>query len=73
MAITPGSPAIDAGTSAGAPPTDQRGYARVGAVDIGAYEFQGDAIFGNGFDRRAWSCPVGAASAAIFFRTTDRG
>ena len=27
MAIAPGSPAIDAGTSTGAPPTDQRGYA----------------------------------------------
>jgi len=50
MAIGPGSPAVDAGTSTGAPPVDQRGFARVGAVDIGAYEFQGDPIFANGFD-----------------------
>ena len=41
MALLPGSPAIDAGTGAGAPATDQRGYARVGAVDIGAFESQG--------------------------------
>ena len=35
-ALTPGSPAVDAGTSCS--PTDQRGVARVGACDIGAYE-----------------------------------
>ncbi|MHB1561420.1 MAG: choice-of-anchor Q domain-containing protein, partial [Isosphaeraceae bacterium] len=39
--LLPGSPAIDAGTSAGAPATDQRGEPRVGAVDIGAFESQG--------------------------------
>lgn len=50
MAIGQGSPAIDAGTSNGAPPVDQRGMPRVGAVDIGAYEYQGDAIFANGFE-----------------------
>jgi hypothetical protein len=50
MAIEPGSPALDAGTATGAPATDQRGFARAGAVDIGAYEWQGDAIFGDGFD-----------------------
>jgi hypothetical protein len=40
MALMPGSPAIDAGDTAAAPSTDQRGYARpVGlAADIGAYE-----------------------------------
>jgi hypothetical protein len=37
----PGSPAIDAGTTNAAPPTDQRGLGRVGAVDIGAFESQG--------------------------------
>jgi hypothetical protein len=41
MALLPGSPAIDAGASAGAPTTDQRGLGRVGAVDIGAFESQG--------------------------------
>jgi hypothetical protein len=33
-----GSPAIDAGTSDGAPSTDRRGRVRTGAPDIGAYE-----------------------------------
>jgi parallel beta-helix repeat protein len=41
MALLPGSPAIDAGTSTGAPALDQRGQGRVGAVDIGAFESQG--------------------------------
>jgi hypothetical protein len=38
MALQAGSPAIDKGTTAGAPPTDQRGVPRDVAVDIGAYE-----------------------------------
>jgi hypothetical protein len=38
MALQTGSPAIDKGTTAGAPPTDQRGVLRDVAVDIGAYE-----------------------------------
>jgi parallel beta-helix repeat protein len=41
MPLLPGSPALDAGTSSGAPATDQRGLGRVGAVDIGAFESQG--------------------------------
>jgi Bacterial Ig-like domain (group 3) len=44
MALSPGSPAIDAGDPAFAPPpaTDQRGFNRVagGRVDIGAFEYQ---------------------------------
>jgi len=36
------SPARDAGTSSGAPATDQRGADRNGTVDIGAYEYWGD-------------------------------
>jgi hypothetical protein len=50
MAITVGSPAVNSGTSTGALPVDQRGFPRNGAVDIGAFELQGDAIFDNGFD-----------------------
>jgi hypothetical protein len=42
--LLPGSPAINAGTVAGAPATDQRGELRVGAVDIGAFESQGFTI-----------------------------
>ncbi len=45
MALLPGSPAIDAGTSGpDIPTTDQRGSSRVGAVDIGAFESQGFTI-----------------------------
>jgi hypothetical protein len=40
-ALLAGSPAINAGTATGAPATDQRGLSRVGATDIGAYEFGG--------------------------------
>jgi hypothetical protein len=41
MALLPGSPAIDAGSPVGVPPTDQRGVTRPygPAVDIGAYEY----------------------------------
>jgi uncharacterized repeat protein (TIGR01451 family) len=40
LALLPASPAIDAGTCSGAPPTDQRGVTRPQGVtcDIGAYE-----------------------------------
>ena len=44
MALLPGSPAIDAGTSVGAPTTDQRGMPRVGGVDIGEFESSGFTI-----------------------------
>jgi len=41
LPLLPGSPAINAGTSTGTPSTDQRGIARVGNVDIGAFESRG--------------------------------
>jgi hypothetical protein len=41
VSLLPGSPAINNGTSTGAPTTDQRGVSRVGGVDIGAFESQG--------------------------------
>ena len=44
MALLPGSAAIGAGTSTGAPTTDQRGLTRVGAVDIGAFQSSGFTI-----------------------------
>jgi Matrixin/PKD domain/Right handed beta helix region/Periplasmic copper-binding protein (NosD) len=40
MALLPNSPAINAGNSATAPATDQRGFTRFGNTDIGAYEYQ---------------------------------
>lgn len=39
IALLPGSPAINGGTSSGAPATDQRQYSRDAQCDIGAYEF----------------------------------
>ncbi|MBV1857621.1 MAG: right-handed parallel beta-helix repeat-containing protein [Nannocystaceae bacterium] len=39
MALTTGSPAVDAGVDGG-PQADQRGEARNGAPDVGAYELQ---------------------------------
>ena len=42
MALLPGSPAINAGSSGpNVPATDQRGLGRLGSVDIGAFESQG--------------------------------
>ncbi|MBW4525891.1 MAG: DUF4347 domain-containing protein [Phormidium tanganyikae FI6-MK23] len=38
--LLPGSPAINRGTSTGAPTQDQRGIIRTGAIDIGALELQ---------------------------------
>ncbi|HEX6206446.1 MAG TPA: choice-of-anchor Q domain-containing protein [Solirubrobacterales bacterium] len=45
LALLPGSPAIDAGTNAGCPATDQRGVARPqgSACDIGAFELAAPA------------------------------
>ncbi len=50
MALPSGSPAINTGTSTGAPMTDQRGMSRNAQVDIGSYELQADAIFIDGFE-----------------------
>ncbi|MFM9904955.1 MAG: beta strand repeat-containing protein, partial [Pyrinomonadaceae bacterium] len=46
-ALLSGSPAINAGTSTGAPATDQRGASRVGTVDIGAFELNNTNNGGN--------------------------
>ncbi len=51
MALPADSPAIDAGSATGAPPTDQRGLPRFGPVDIGAYELQdASVLFADGFE-----------------------
>jgi hypothetical protein len=42
-ALQAGSPAINAGDDAMAPPRDQRGYTRSGVSDIGAFEVGGTA------------------------------
>ncbi len=43
LALLSNSPAINAGTTTGALPTDQRGASRVGLVDIGAFELNNSA------------------------------
>ncbi len=53
LPLLPGSPALDAGTEAGGdvPAADQRGVARVGPPDVGAYESHGFSVAigsGNG-------------------------
>jgi hypothetical protein len=51
-ALLPGSPAIDRGKVSSGVACDQRGFPRVigGKPDIGAFEFDPDRIFGNGFN-----------------------
>jgi hypothetical protein len=53
-ALLPGSPAIDTGNNSANLSTDQRnsGFPRVigAAPDIGAFEFNSDIIFINGFN-----------------------
>jgi hypothetical protein len=61
MALLPGSPAIDTGSPAYAPPTDQRGRPRVGPPDIGAFESQGFTLTASGGD--AQSAAVNTAFA----------
>ena len=59
--LLPGSPAIDAGTAAGACTTDQRGEPRTGSVDIGAFQSQGFTVVAV-----AGSTPQTAAVGAAF-------
>jgi Zn-dependent metalloprotease len=42
LPLLPGSPAINAGNAATCLPADQRGAARVGTCDMGAFEYQGN-------------------------------
>src|ERR1017187_2627413 len=60
MALLPGSPAIDAGGSAGAPATDQRGVARPQGpgVGIGAFEFQYIPFFSGIAINNATNCQL---------------
>jgi hypothetical protein len=44
MALLPGSPAIGAGTTSGAPATDERAQPRTGPVDIGAFQSRGFSL-----------------------------
>ncbi|HNG29262.1 MAG TPA: FG-GAP-like repeat-containing protein, partial [Blastocatellia bacterium] len=61
IALLPGSPAINAGTATGAPANDQRGIARVGNPDIGAFESRGFTLAASGGNNQ--STPVNTAFA----------
>ncbi len=63
-AIGVGSPAIGAGTSTGAPTLDQRGYARIGAIDIGAYQANGVPSW-TGIVSNIWNNPANWAGGAV--------
>jgi CSLREA domain-containing protein len=54
-ALLPESPAVNAGTATGAPATDQRGRARVGQTDIGAFELPSSIVVTNTLDSGAGS------------------
>jgi hypothetical protein len=60
MALLPGSPAIDAGATAGAPATDQRGVPRPqgSGVDIGAFERLISPIFMCTTIQRTTNCQM---------------
>jgi hypothetical protein len=63
MALLSTSPARDAGDNGFAPPGDQRGYARSGVSDIGAFEFNGiPPTLANVSTR----LPVGIGDNALF-------
>jgi hypothetical protein len=66
MALLVGSPAIDAGTAAGAPTTDQRGQTRGSPPDIGGYEFTGEAAMPVvDMGHMTTAAPVGAVPPAM--------
>ena len=58
MALLPGSPAIDAGSAVGSPPTDQRGVLRPQGpgVDIGAFEYRYLPVFTGATMLSATNC-----------------
>jgi Domain of unknown function (DUF4347)/Calx-beta domain/FG-GAP-like repeat/Bacterial Ig domain len=78
-ALLPGSAAINAGTSTGAPANDQRGISRVGSVDIGAFESRGFTLTAtsgtpqSGDRNRAFSNPLVATISSAFGETIDGG
>jgi len=69
--LTSGSPAIDAGNSSAALPTDQRGVARDGVCDIGAYEYTWSApqIVSSSVSVNdlGFSCSVQTVTGATYF------
>ncbi len=68
LALTPGSPAIDAANPAFCPATDQRGFSRFNICDIGAFEF----VPGSGPGPTAISIRPPADLIAWLRETPDR-
>jgi hypothetical protein len=62
--LLPQSPAINAGSTAAAPFTDQRGLGRVGPADIGAYELQ--RVASSPWDYSVGSSQFGPGPALVF-------
>lgn len=72
MALKSGSPAINAG-AAGCPGSDQRGAARVGSCDIGAFEFGGTPPAVGAPSLRSLSPALVAAGAGSDLTLTVNG
>jgi CSLREA domain-containing protein len=78
-ALLPGSPAINAGTASGAPANDQRGIARAGNVDIGAFESQGFTLAlssGNNqsaVTSTAFANPLSVSVVSVFSEPVNGG
>jgi fibronectin-binding autotransporter adhesin len=62
MPLLPGSPAVGGGTATGAPTTDQRGVARTGRVDIGAFQSQGFNVAITGGNNQSTSVDTSFSS-----------
>ena len=75
FALLPGSPAINAGTSSGAPTTDQRGIARPqqSGVDIGAFESRGFSMTVNGGNNQSTNVNTLFASPLSVRVTSSNG
>ena len=74
MALLMGSPAIDAGTSRGAPTTDERGVSRPqgSGFDIGAFESQGfELTIVSGNNQSA--SPNATFTQSLVVQVVDRG
>lgn len=69
LALLPGSPAIDAGSTALAPTQDARGISRVGAADIGAFESRGFTLAATSGSGQTVN--VGATFAAVTATVTS--
>ena len=79
IALLPGSPAINAGSNTGTPTSDQRGIARVGNVDIGAFESRGFTLAMNGGNNQsavtstAFANPLSVGVTSAFSEPVNGG